>query len=68
VCYANAGMLFLSLILTIWVRPYSKSIFYASRIGGDICMLSVWIVFAIKIIPIWNLIAKAVVIEESVAT
>jgi len=31
-------------------------------------MLSVWIVFAIKIIPIWNLIAKAVVIEESVAT
>ena len=31
-------------------------------------MLSVWIVFAIKIIPIWNLIEKAVVIEESVAT
>jgi len=66
ICAINSVVLFLSVGLTIWIRPYNAVLQHVSKIGGDICILTVWMIFMIKFIPLSREINKEVAISESV--
>jgi len=67
VCILNSVLLFLTIISTCWIRPYNKLIFYVSKIGGDTCMVCIWMIFSLKFIPMYKNMNKTGVIEESTA-
>jgi hypothetical protein len=51
VCILCSGVFGVSLVLSLIVRPYKKNLGNISKIIGEACLTSVWLIFLLKFVP-----------------
>lgn len=65
VCILCLGLFALSMAFSLILRPYKSKLGNVSKIIGEACLTSIWLIFLLSIVPFQSVMKQSTVLSET---